>query len=178
MLFRSVAPVVEKVIVVEASKPVTTTAETDDRLATILKTVPEAEQVDLNRIRVYLERMAPRRPIDQKQGVIEQVALYRSIQNIINRQEKYFSQVFSALLFLFKSEAKGALGDRLRMRFMDNISLHAGDRKAFATITQMLAILADPKSRDVAITQVNMERALENGLSAQGRSRVLNYFNV
>jgi hypothetical protein len=64
------------------------------------------------------------------------------------------------------------------MRFMDNVALHTGDRKAFATLTQTLSILADPKSRALAMSQVNMERALENGLTADGRNRVLNYFNA
>lgn len=167
-----------KVVVAEASKPVAANASLTEQLAAILKDVPAAYQTDISRILAYLERMAPNRPVDVKVGVTEQVALYKSIQNIINRQDEYFTQLFSAVLFIFKNEAKGAMSDRYRMRFMDNITLGAGDRKAFANITQMLAILADPKSRDLAMKQINMERALENGLTAEGRTRVLNYFNI
>lgn len=171
--------VVQKTVVVEAAIPVAANAPVTEQLAVILKEVPAAYQLDIGRIQVYLERMTPKRPIDAKVGVAEQVALYRSIQNIINRQEEYFTQLFSALLFLFKAEGKaGALSDRYRMRFMDNITLHAGDRKAFANITQMLHILADPKSRELAMGQINAERALENGLTAEGRKRVLDFFNI
>lgn len=173
------APVMEKAVVVEAAKPVVANASTNEQLAHILKDVPAANQIDINRIQAYLVAMAPKRPVDAKVGVAEQVALYRAIQNIINRQEEYFTQLFTALLFIFKAEGKtGAMSDRYRMRFMDNITLHQGDRKAFANLTQMLHILADAKSRDLAMGQVNLEKALENGLTAEGRKRVLDYFGA
>ena len=173
------APVVEKAVVVEAAVPVSANASTNEQLASILKDVPVAHQIDISRIQAYLERMAPKRPVDAKTVVNEQVALYRSIQNIVNRQEQYFTQLFTALLFIFKVEGKtGALSDRYRARGMENITLHAGDRKAFLNITQVLHMLADPKSREVAMGQVNFERALENGLTAEGRKRVLDYFGA
>lgn len=174
-----VAPAVEKTVVVEAAVPVAANASTNEQLASILKEVPTAHQIDINRIQAYLERMAPKRPVDGKTVVNEQVALYRSIQNIVNRQEQYFTQLFTALLFIFKTEGKtGALSDRYRARGMENITLHAGDRKAFLNITQLLHMLADVKSREVAMGQVNFERALENGLTAEGRKRVLDYFGA
>lgn len=167
-----------KAVVVEATQPVVENAPMVDQLAVILKDVPPAHQIDINRIMIYIDRMAPKRAVDQKVGCAEQVALYKSIQTIINRQEEYFTPLFSALLFLFKSEMNGSLGDRHRMRFMDNVTLHAGDRKAFAKLTQMLALLADPKSRTLAMKQINMERALEDGLTPEGRNRVLHYFSA
>lgn len=179
-----VAPVAPKAAVanptvINATKPVVANASVTEQLAAILKDVPAAYQIDLGRVQTYIERMAPKRPVDSKVGVGEQVALYRAIQNIVNRQEQYFTQLFSGLLFLFKAEGKdGALSDRYRMRFMDNITLHVGDRKAFANITQLLHIVADPKSRKLALTQVNLERALENGLTAEGRKRVLDYLEA
>lgn len=166
------------IVIEEAATPVAENASTLDQLEVILKNVPAAHQIEINRILMYIGRMAPTRPVDQKVALTEQVALYRAIQNIINRQDTYFTQLFTAALFLFKEESDGALGDRYRMRFMDNVILHAGDRKAFANITQMMHILADPASREITLKQVNMERALENGLTEEGRTRVLNYFNV
>lgn len=172
-------PVVEKTIVIEeASAPRAENAETMASLETILKDVPAAYRTEISRIVTYCQRMAPRHSLDPKAALAEQVALYRAIQNIINRQDVYFTQLFTAVLFLFKQEYCGALGDKYRMRFMDNINLPAGDRKAFACITQMLNILADGKSRQAALSQINMQRALENGLSEEGRMRVLNYFNL
>jgi hypothetical protein len=172
------APVVAKAIVVEKSQPAPANATLTEKLGEILKDVPPAHQTDINRVVLYLERMTPKRPIDAKTGIAEQVALYRSIQNIINRQEDYFTQLFSALLFIFKSEAKGALSDRYRLRFMDNVTLATGDRKAFANITHALALLADAQSRPLAMRQLNLGKALENGLTAAGQQRVLHYFDA
>jgi hypothetical protein len=165
-------------VVVEASAPVSENADVTARLALILKDVPGANQTDINRVVMYIERMKPGRPVDAHVGGKEQIALYRSIQNIINRQDDHFTQLFTALLYLFEAYSDGALGDRYRMRFMESVQMHAGDRKAFAYLSQLLHILADPKSRDIAIKQINMELALQNGLTADGRTRVLNYFNV
>jgi hypothetical protein len=172
------AVVVDAPIVVEKAVPISESAATTDALEIILKSVPGSQQTDINRILMYIGRMKPGRPIDTKMGVNEQVALYRSIQNIINRQEEYFTQLFTALLYLFQAEGNGALGDRYRMRFMDSVTLHAGDRKGFQYLTQMLHMLADPQSREIMMTQINMELALQNGLTPDGRTRVLNYFNV
>lgn len=173
------APVVASTVVVEEkSEPVASNASVSDQLSVILADVPAAYQIDINRVLVYIERMAPKRAIDPKAACQEQVALYKSIQNIINRQEQYFTQLFTALLYLFNAESKGALGDRYRMRFMENVALPVGDRKAFEKITQTLYILADPRSRQLALAQVNMERALENGLTVDGRNRVLEYFGL
>lgn len=168
----------EKVIVIEAVEPKAENASLQEQLDLILKTVPAAYQIDINRIMIYLERMAPKRPINAAAGAKEQAALYRSIQNIINRQEQYFTQLFSAVLAIFKSEMKGALGDRYRLRFLESIELGIGDRKAFNNLTHLLYIAADPASRDKALETISMERALENGLTAEGRDRVLKFFNA
>ncbi len=169
---------VEKVVVIEAEEPKAENATMQEKLNVILKSVPPAYQIDINRVLVYLEKMAPKRPVLQAVGAKEQLGLYKAIQNIINRQDQYFTQLFSALLFIFKSEMKGALGDRYRLRFLESVELPTGDRKAFNNLTHLLYVAADPATRQKALETVNMERALENGLTAEGRDRVLRFFNA
>ena len=48
------APVVEKAVVVEAAVPVSANASTNEQLVVILKDVPAANQIDINRIQAYL----------------------------------------------------------------------------------------------------------------------------
>lgn len=169
---------VDDVVVIEAQPAPPKNGTLQETLDRILRDVPEAHRIDVTRVLIYIERMAPKRPVDVKTGTTEQAALYRSIQNIINRQEAYFRPLFTALLAIFKSESQGALGDRYRNRFMDNIVLGVGDRKAFTSLTHVLFLTADPKSREVALRQLNLEAALQNGLTEQGRQRVLEYFGV
>lgn len=165
-------------IVVNTIAPVDSQQNLKDQIAYILRDVPAAYHTDISRVFVYLDRMAPNRPISNEAGAKEQVALYRAIQNIINRQEVYFTQLFTALLAIFKSEFKGALGDRYRLRFMESVVLGEGDRKGFNYLTHLLCVGADPVSRKKALESINFDRTLSNGVTAVGRDRILGYFDA
>lgn len=156
--------------------PAPETNELQERLDRILKDVPAAYYNDITRIRMYCQAMAPTNQLMASAAATEQSALYRSIQNIINRQAQYFQPLFTALLAVFHAERKGALGDRFRNRYMEHVVLSQSDRNAFVSLTHLLAVTADPKSRDLALKQLDIEKALENGLTAEGKLRVLEYF--
>lgn len=150
-----------------------------EKLASILSGVPAASQNDITRIRMYCQTMAPKKPVTLRVGAAEQSTLYRSIQNIINRQENYFKELFTALLAIFAAEGvDGALSDRYRNRFMEHVNLSKADRKAFEQLTHMLSMLANTSTRAVAMKQINLERALDSGLTAEGQRRVLQYFGA
>lgn len=149
-----------------------------DRVANILKDVPAAYTIDIGRVFSYLETMAPKRQVDVNTGCNEQVALYKSIQNIVNRNELYFKPLFTALLVIFKENAQLSLNDRYRLRFMESVRMNSGDRQAFINLTHVLSLLADPQSRELSKTQLNFDKALGDGLTPDGRNRVLNYFEV
>lgn len=168
---------INSAVVVESTTPAAVNT-LKDQLQGILKNVPPAYQVDLGRVFTYLERMAPNRPITNADGAKEQVALYKVIQNIINRQEEHFTPLFSALLAIFKAESNGVLSDYNRLRFRESMVLGEGDRKAFVNLTHLLFVTADPKSRGNIVKMVNLDRTLENGLTAAGRDRVLNFYNA
>lgn len=155
-----------------------TTDPLSEDLERVLADVPAAFRADITRLVIYCKTMAPGKPVSEKVGAVEQSALYRLIQNIINRQEQYFKPLFTALLLVFHHERKGALGDRHRNRFMEHVVLSKADRDAMQAITHTLFIVADTKSRELALKQVNLEKALSSGLTAEGQRRVLQYFGV
>lgn len=159
-----------------SSAAVVATDELQERLDRILKDVPAASYNDITRIRIYCKNMAPGKQLTPAAGAAEQSALYRSIQNIINRQGTYFTPLFTALLAVFAAERTAALGDRYRNRFMEHVVLSQSDRNAFLSLTHLLSVTADPKSRELALKQLDLELALENGLTAEGKLRVLGYF--
>lgn len=165
-------------VVVNTVTPVDSKQSLKDQIAYILREVPAAYHTDISRIFIYLDRMAPNRPISTEAGAKEQVALYRAIQNIVNRHEVYFTPLFAALLAIFKAEFKGALGDRYRLRFMESVVLGEGDRKGFNYLTHLLCVGADPVSRSQALKSINFDRALSNGVTAVGRDRILGYFDA
>lgn len=172
------AKVEDKPVVVNATAVVDPKQELKTQIAHILRDVPGAYQTDINRVYTYLDRMAPGRPVSTDAGAKEQVALYKSIQNIVNRQEIHFTALFTSLLAIFKAEFKGALGDRYRLRFMESVVLGEGDRKAFNYLTHLLCVAADPVSRKQALKSINFDRALSNGVTPAGRDRILGYFDA
>lgn len=160
---------------------IASTAPTDElqgRLDKILEKVPVAFRSDIVRVRIYCENMKPGLMVAERTAAVEQAALYRSIQNIINRQAVYFQPLFTALLAIFNAERKGALGDSHRNRFMEAVPLNKSDRDAFQNLTHLLSVTSDPKSREVTLKQVRLDKALANGLTAEGQRRVLAYFGA
>lgn len=150
----------------------------ESELARTLKDVPAAHQIEINRIKQYVLEMDPLRPIDGVKGAAAQAAFYRMVQGIINRQEKYFTQLFTALLKIIKANAKGVFHEYNRHRFMEEVALSASDRQALLNLTTLLCLVADPKGRAVAIRTIDVTKSLENGLTAQGVQRVMDYLNV
>ncbi|WP_233874726.1 hypothetical protein [Paraburkholderia adhaesiva] len=54
--------------------------------------------------------------------------------------------------------------------------LSKNQRRGFEKIITLLKTLADPKTRPVALRQVDFERLLQYGLTEQGRNRLAAYF--
>lgn len=150
----------------------------ESELARTLKDVPAAHQIEINRIKQYVVEMDPLRPINGVKGAAAQAAFYRMVQGIINRQEKYFTQLFTALLKIIKANMKGVFHEYNRHRFMEEVALSASDRQALLNLTTLLCLVADPKGRAVAIRTIDVSKSLESGLTAQGVQRVMDYLNV
>lgn len=170
------APVVPKAVVVET--PVVVESDMESDLGRILKDVPAAYQVDIQRMKTYVVDMDPKKPIDPKKGAANQAALYRSIQGVINRQEQYFTPLFTAMLRLIKGNLKSVFHELNRHRFMEEVALSASDRQALLNLVTLLCLIADPKGRALAVKTIDINKALESGLTAQGVQRVMDYLNV
>lgn len=173
-----VASVVGATGKVETVAGAQSTSAFSEKLQKILQGLSPAEYNDITRVKLYCETMNGRFTVDERVGMAEQISLYRCIQNIINRNPVHFEKLFTALLAIFEEEANGALSDRLRNRFMQNIALGKADRTAFTSLTHLLYITAKPSTRAFALRQIDITRALANGLSAEGASRVMAYYGV
>jgi hypothetical protein len=171
--------------VVKATSKSTVTDKTDYPEVTgipdadrVLKTVPAAHQVGIQRLMEYATKMDPRKPIDPPEGAKAQVTLFRIIQNTINREETYFRQIFAAILAMFTHDKTGVFKEANVFRFMDNVALNETERKAFVRLVDMIKLLGPKDSRAVALKQVDMSKTLQMGLTDEGRRRILNFFNI
>jgi hypothetical protein len=144
----------------------------------VLKGVPPAHQVGIQRLMEYAVKMNPTRPIDSTDGAKLQASLFRIIQNVINREDTYFRQIFTAILAIFTHDKSGAFKEVNVYRFMDNIPINDIERKAFVRLLNMIRLLGPKEGRSVALKQIDMTQTLQFGLTDNGRQKVLNFFNV
>lgn len=161
------------------AKPVTDTSSTAqaefDRL---LGQVPAVRRAPIQRLQEYIDMMHPKRPLSVEEGVRHQVALFKTIQNVINREDEYFRPLFSAILALFDLHKAGVFHETNVFRFMDNITLPDNERKAFQRLINLIKVTAAKSSRSTAIKQVNLQDSLRFGLTDEGRQRVNDFFGA
>lgn len=143
-----------------------------------LKNVPLAHQVSIQRIMEYAVKMNPTKPIENTDGAKMQGSLFKIIQNVINREETYFRQIFTAILAIFTHDKSGAFKEANVYRFMDNIAINDIERKAFVRLLNMIRLLGPKESRATALKQIDMTQTLQFGLTDAGRQRVFSFFNI
>lgn len=141
-----------------------------------LKNVPPAHQVGIQRLKEYAEKMHPRRPMEAAEGARLQVALFKVLQNTINKEEQYFRQLWIAILAYFTHEPTGVFKEQNVFRFMDNVALSEPERKAFVRILNLIKVAGPKEGRAVAMKQVDLVQSLRYGLTDEGRQRVTDFF--
>lgn len=130
------------------------------------------------RLAEYIAAMEVNKPITERDGARWQSVLYRQITSTINRPDNFFEENFENLLRLFRENAKGVFGPASVTRFLDEIELTPEDRQAFECLVHLLAMVADPRSRQQALKQIDVNMALAHGVTEQGRQRVADYLGA
>ncbi len=130
------------------------------------------------RLLEYIHAMNVKKPISDRDGARWQGVLYRQIINTINRPDNFFDENFTSVLNLFREHAKGVFGPTAVTRFMDEVELTPEDRQAFQCLVHLIAMVADPRSRQQALKQIDLNMALSSGVTEQGRQRVADYLGV
>lgn len=146
----------------------------------LLDSVPPAYRYPLTRIYDYIERMDPSKRENEEMGSGEQVALYRSIVNIIDGKEEYFQPMFTALLRLFNTYngPRQVFHDYNCSRYMQVVTLNTDERKAFNNLICFLKLMANPENRHVVARTTDHTRLLAYGLTDTGRNRVVSFLDL
>lgn len=130
-------------------------------------------------IYAYIANMKPKMPITPEDGARNQVALYRNLSTLFNRVEGDFGQVFPAVLKLFDHHQDGVFAMTHRFRFMDQAhQLGTKERVAFQNFIHVLTTTASPQGRASVLKQIDMNKALEHGVSEEGKNRVRSFFRI
>jgi hypothetical protein len=140
------------------------------------KDVTIAGRMILNTITEYSQKMKPGRLITQADGMRQQVSLCNAIFAAINTLDADFKLVLTTILDTLHRERDAAFRETHLFRYWDNVALSRNQRRGFEKIITLLKTLADPKTRQVALRQVDFERLLQYGLTEKGRTRFAAYF--
>ncbi|SAK83924.1 hypothetical protein AWB81_04252 [Caballeronia arationis] len=155
----------------------TSTAEEVKRqIENLMKDASIPAKIVLNTINEYLDKMKPGMPISVKDGTQQQVNFYQALISAINNLEADFRPTLTAILALFHHHREGALRETHVFRFVQHVPLSKEHRKGFEKIVTLLKTLADPKSRQAVLKQVDFQPLLAYGLTEKGRTRLTAYF--
>lgn len=147
--------------------------------AWIAKAPSMTSKLLLGQLKVYMSEMKPGLPVDSKKAAVHQLQLYRVLNSFISKVTgEEFTQVWSVVLALFYQEADGVFHDIYVARGFDNIELPAASITAFQNLLHLCKVTADYKVRNLALKQLNLEKALQTGFTEQARQSLLSYYNV
>lgn len=126
----------------------------------------------------YAAAMAPRKPVNDKDGRMYQVKLWRIIQGVLRSPAKEFTKNYSRLLSLVNEHRDGVFSDRYIYRWMPELTLPGNDKKNFERILNLLVATADPATRAQGLKQVDL-KLIVNGLKdGEHQQRLLEYYKV
>ena len=147
-----------------------------DNVNALIKDVPAGKLGIIHFLSEYVRDMAPRRPIPEKEGATYQVNLYRQLHTLINREDKYFRPLFTAVLRIIENEGAGCFRSSHAFRFMETAPFNKNERISFQALLDMMRLLGPVKGRKDVAKQVSLDKVLAKNMTDTGRSRVLSYF--
>ena len=127
---------------------------------------------------VYIDTMAPKKPTPMPQQLQQQAALFHLLTRIPNTLGDDFQIVWKAVLAVFHELKDGVFHEAYVFRHFDNVSLSETQRKGFLGLLNLIKLTADPKGRQQALKQIDMSKALQFGLSEEGRNRIENFYGL
>lgn len=126
----------------------------------------------------YIEAMAPGKPHADEQGPMFQVLLYRTIQNVLAREGKDFTEGMDYLLQRIQENRDGVFNEKYVFRYMENIKLGQIERKTFERLLNLFITTADPATRTVTVKHVDIPTTVKNIPDGRVQQRLYEYYGV
>lgn len=180
----------------EASDPETTapeasvppTAEEDARVVNDAQTKPASEapapklspsrELFRDQLNRYVDAMSPGQVVGEKEGISNQVLLWRTIQNALNRQGSEFTSCFGEILEAVHRHRKGAFHERYVFRFWDALPLSTPERRNFERLLNLMMLTSDPATRAHTLRQVDMDATLHGFNDSDIHQKVVEFYSL
>lgn len=147
-----------------------------------LAALPPAARINFethqSRLKDYIDKMTPGRPVSTQEGTSAQMGLWNLIKLMLTREGSEFVLHYSHLLETIREHRRGAFSERYLYRFFEHLKLSAEDRTNFTRLLNLMITTCDPSIRHLAMKQVDLRTALA-GLRNEGqRQRVAAYYEL
>lgn len=166
---------VEAPVVEQATEVVQDNFEaTFDKIA---QTGSTHEKALINALKTYVSTMAPGQTMDPDAGASRQYHLWMSLRSVIQAApEQEFKRLWSIVLAFAEKYKDAAFGERYVMRFAEYWRQDTDELTAFQRLINLIKLTCDPQTREKGLRQVDLTRSLDKGLSEQGRSRIISFY--
>lgn len=113
------------------------------------------------RFEVYSKAMGVGVPVSASDGAQQQAFLWNSIiRYVLSQERKEFVALYGELLKWFCEHRNGMLSRKMAFRFIPVTKLGAAERKNLERLLNLLIATADPNTRKLALTQINLKSTL------------------
>lgn len=153
------------------SSPAFVAAEEDKNISTTGKVV-------LAMLDDYIVKMSPPKAVSVSEGIVHQASLFHALETAITKLGDDFELVWSLILAKVDEHAKGAFDEASVFRFIPHVEMSPDKIKSFLRLVNLLKITANVQGRQKSLQQVDFNMSMEFIRSAEGRQRVLNFYNV
>jgi hypothetical protein len=135
----------------------------------------------IEQLHEYRVKMHPAIPIDPVAGARMQVALFRTLVNMINNSADQFHGAFFTTLAIFHKHREEAFGEKSIARFSNLVQLNTHERETFHALLNMFVCTANPAKnvRDLNLKMIDFDKTFRRGfITEQGKQRVLAFYNL
>ena len=135
-----------------------------------------AERTFVVQIEQYITAMQPGKPMTSEVGARNQIALWRTIFNCIERTEEEFHKIYSLLLAYFEQYKDGVFHERYVFRFAEMMTLPPEELATYQRTINLIKITCSPLGRNQSLKQVDLSRTLKDVFSEPGRQKLLTFY--
>lgn len=179
------APVAETVVVTE-TKAVS---------GTMINTTPDVSQSALDKLiaktissgsdrakqlntmlSVYVDKMAPRKPVEIQEGIVLQRGLWFGIREAVKDGDN-FEECMKLVIAYFREYKDTVFHESRVFRFMENVNMGEADIKAFLAMLNILKIAAEVSSRKEISKMTDISRTFAYSVyTEEMRNRCIAFF--
>lgn len=130
------------------------------------------------RIDAYVTAMNPATPVSTEEGVRAQTALWSIIRHVLSKTDGEFVVLYAKLLENVLTYRRTVFNERYVYRFFEHLRLSPNDRRNFERMLNLLLVTCDPKSRRLALRQVNLNTTVSGFADNNVQQRIIGFYSV